>query len=73
MSSYWECVCTTCSYCTDDVDTNIIIILFCHISIQNGCTPLYVASEYGHTEVADLLMKNGAKVNQATTVWRLLC
>ena len=29
--------------------------------------PLYVASQEGHTDVVDILVKAGADVNQATT------
>ena len=38
------------------------------ITIQDGLSPLYVASEYGHTDVVDILVKEGADVNQAATV-----
>ena len=44
-----------------------------HISvIQIGATPLYVASEYGHTDVVDTLIRVGVSVNQVCMVWRLL-
>ena len=38
------------------------------ITIQNGASPLYVASQEGHTDVVDILVKAGADVNQANTV-----
>ena len=34
---------------------------------QNGGSPLYFASQYGHTEVVDVLLNAGADVHQATT------
>ena len=37
------------------------------LTVQNGFSPLYMASEYGHTEIVDLLVRAGADVNQATT------
>ena len=44
-----------------------------HISvIQTGTTPLYNASQNGHTDVVDTLIRAGASVNQACMVWRLL-
>lgn len=42
-------------------------------SVQDGRSPLYVASEFGHTEVVDILLKNGACTNLATKVLRLVC
>ena len=42
-------------------------------TVQGGCTPLYLASEEGHTEVVDTLLKSGADPNLATTVWGLVC
>ena len=37
-------------------------------TVQNGFSPLYVASECGHTEIVDLLLGAGADVHQATKV-----
>lgn len=42
-------------------------------SVQDGRSPLYVASEFGHAEVVDILLKNGACTNLATKVLRLVC
>ena len=36
-------------------------------TVQDGVRPLYAASQEGHTEVVDVLVKAGADVNQATT------
>ena len=41
-----------------------------HISvIQTGTTPLYTASQHGHTDVVDTLIRAGVSVNQACMVW----
>ena len=42
-------------------------------TVQIGATPLYAASQEGHTEVVDTLLKSGADPNLATTVWGLVC
>ena len=47
------------------VQYNIICTLYIHI--QNGYSPLYVASQEGHTDVVDILLRKGADVNQTTT------
>ena len=36
-------------------------------SIQDGLSPLYAASQNGHTDVVDILLRKGADVNQTTT------
>lgn len=36
--------------------------------MQNGLSPLYVASENGNNEVVDILLHNGADPNLATKV-----
>ena len=46
--------------------THIIII-----HTQGGATPLYCASYGGHTGVVDYLIRAGASINLADTVWRL--
>ena len=35
------------------------------LTIQDGFTPVYVASGNGHTGVVDILVKAGADINQA--------
>ena len=35
---------------------------------QNGFTPLYNASDKGHTSTVEVLLRNGADPNLATTV-----
>lgn len=37
-----------------------------------GMSPLHVASEFGHSEVVNALVKNGRDLNQATKVMKLL-
>ena len=36
--------------------------------LQEGVSPLYVASENGHLQIVQLLIEYGALVNQANTV-----
>ena len=36
-------------------------------TVQNGYSPLFVASQNGHADVVDLLVKAGADVHLATT------
>ena len=38
--------------------------------LQNGTSPLFTASQEGHGEVVDVLVKNGADINQPLNVWR---
>ncbi len=40
----------------------------CHLSIQDGFSPLHVASQFGHAEITDLLMKGGANQHTLTKV-----
>ena len=35
--------------------------------MQDGCSPIYVASQEGHTEVVDLLVQAGAEINLVST------
>ena len=44
--------------------------LISSLAVQNGTSPLYVASQEGHSEVVDVLVKAGADVNQA---WTKVC
>ena len=37
---------------------------------QTGATPLYIASGKGHSDVVNILIKNGADINLARKVWR---
>ena len=41
------------------------------IHTQFGGTPLWDASNEGHTDVVDYLIRAGASINLACTVWRL--
>ena len=41
--------------------------IFCCCQTQNGGSPMYAASENGHTEVVDLLVQAGADIHLATT------
>ena len=48
----------------DIKDTLYCIMLYC---TQNGMSPVYVASEKGHTDVVELLVQAGADIHLATT------
>ena len=41
-------------------------VLMC-FTVQAGVSPLYVASQNGHTDVVDLLVRAGADVHLATS------
>ena len=43
------------------------LTLFCCCQTQNGFSPVYVASQNGHTEVVDLLVQAGADIHLAST------
>ena len=38
------------------------------IRLQTGATPLFIAAQKGHTEVARMLVEKGANMNQAAEV-----
>ena len=38
--------------------------------LQNGASPLFVASQEGRSELVDVLVKNGADINQPANVGR---
>ena len=46
---------------------NLLVTQNVTLCLQNGCSPVYVASEYGHTDVVDLLVQAGADIHLATT------
>ena len=35
---------------------------------QDGATPLFIASQNGHSDVVNILIRNGADVNMAANV-----
>ena len=37
------------------------------LTVQDGASPLYMASQEGHSDVVDILLEAGADVHQATT------
>ena len=37
------------------------------LTVQDGFSPLYAASQKGHSDVVDILLEAGADVHQATT------
>ena len=47
--------------------------MFVSSTTQDGFSPLYAASQFGHTDIVDTLLRHGADPNLAGTVWRLVC
>ena len=43
------------------------LTIFCCCQTQNGISPVYAASQNGHTEVVDLLVQAGADIHLAST------
>ena len=43
------------------------LTIFCCCQTQDGASPVYAASQNGHTEVVDLLVQAGADIHLATT------
>ena len=43
------------------------LTIFCCCHTQNDFSPVYVASQNGHTEVVDLLVQAGADIHLATS------
>ena len=43
------------------------LTIFCCCQTQDGYSPVYAASQNGHTEVVDLLVQAGADIHLATT------
>ena len=52
------------------ISRHVYITVLC--IMQDGFSPLYVASGVGHTDVVDTLLKNGADPNFSSTVCTLL-
>ena len=44
------------------------LVIAVSFTVQDGFSPLYFASQEGHTDVVDILVKAGADVNQARTM-----
>ena len=44
---------------------------FVSFTVQDGISPLHVASQFGRTEIVEILLK-GADPNLTTKVWRLV-
>ena len=59
-------ICKTESSCKCSVYSYYMHHLF--IVVQDGTTPLYVASQNGHTNVVDVLLRHGADPNLAKHV-----
>ena len=66
--SHWCAVRTDLSHrCVGDMYTLIgIAIMIC--LMQNGATPLHIASQEGHLEVVNLLVSHGANLDKSDKV-----
>ena len=49
-----------------DDKNNMASIVIMHTVPQDGISPLYAASQAGHTDVVDILLRSGADVHQTT-------
>ena len=47
---------------------SMFTITYIYFTVQDGFSPLYVASQNGHTDVVDLLLKAGADIHQMAKV-----
>ena len=54
--------------CSTSILVVNFFIFFSLTFLQDGGTPLYMASQNGHTSVVDILLRHGADPNIATTV-----
>ena len=56
----------------NDVNNYIVTIEVVYwkqlFSLQDGTTPLFIASQQGHSDVVNILIRNGADVNMAKEV-----
>ena len=64
-----SCACSALNF--RNIESVLIVFhtltTFCCCQTQNGVSPVYVASQNGHTEVVDLLVQAGADINLSTT------
>ena len=62
-----------CMFCLNfrHIESVLIVFhtltIFCCCQTQDGFSPVYLASQKGHTEVVDLLVQAGADIHLATT------
>ena len=47
-----------------DGQNNMASIMIMHTVPQGGFSPLYAASQEGHTDIVDILLRSGADVHQ---------
>ena len=75
MASFFTVVNDTLVYCIWSswfkYAIHVHLISTCKYPLtQGGFTPLYVASQNGHSDVVKTLIQNGADINLASEVWR---
>ena len=54
------------SYVPDSGQASLVVTSY-SFTVQDGVSPLNIASQEGHTAVVDILLEAGADVYQATT------
>ena len=68
------CACTSTkkyvAFLQDMFYCHSTFISTCYYLAQTGATPLFIASQKGHSEVVKILIKNGADVDLARKVCR---
>ena len=68
------CACTPCKVChiMNKAMLLLYIDLYIHVIIpftQNGATPLIIASLNGHSDIVNILIRNGADINLTWKVY----
>ena len=61
-------VSTTCSNLPPTTSQYLHVYTILSFTVQNGVSPLFMASQNGHTDIVDLLLKAGADVHQMAKV-----
>ena len=69
----WNAVCMYPLYCMlPFYQNNVNAYLQRHVIPFTGATPLYIANQNGHSDVVDIPIRNGARVNMAKKVRKIL-
>ena len=67
ISAHIFCICQLLVLWFDG-QNNMASIVIMYTVPQVGISPVYVASQEGHTDVVDILLRSGADVHQTTKV-----
>ena len=71
------CACIPCKVCHIINKTVLLVYIYLYMLLaipltQIGTTPLFIASQEGHSDVVNILIRNGADINLARNVWRYI-